>query len=120
MLDAWGSTLCHGVGLADRGGRVVGVVGRNQVAAVEALIGVALIAVGAGLLAMGRYRWVEVEAIVPLMIALVAGQGVLEPDRAAPGAVQPDGEALVVQLQELVIASLGHGWLSGLLAATGE
>ena len=66
----------------DRGGRVVGMVGRDQVTTVEALIGVALIAVGAGLLAVGRDRWVEVETVVTLMIALVAGQGVLEPDRA--------------------------------------
>ena len=58
------------------------------------------------------------------MISLVAGQGVLEPDRAAPGAVQPDGEAFVVQLQKRLAARTGGGGhgggLGGLFAAGGD
>ena len=46
-----------------------------------------------------------------------ASQVVPEPDRAAPGTVQPDGESFVVQLQERVIASLGPKARGSIIAA---
>ncbi len=70
-------------------------VGRHQMAAVIIMA----IGLGVGLLACRRHLRIQEELVVPLGTAGVVLGVVPEFDRSPPGAIQPDGKPLVIQLK---------------------